>query len=77
MELQIILSEGNIHTKLNIDNTKIQKMLFIFNALEDGWIIEKSNESYIFRKKHEEKREYFLDSYLKDFIKTHIDFLNN
>ena len=74
MELQIILNEGNVVTKLNIDNIKIQKMMFIFNALEDGWIIEKTNESYIFRKKHEEKREFFSDSYLKEFIKTHIDF---
>ena len=74
MELQIILNEGNVVTKLNIDNIKIQKMMFIFNALEDGWIIEKTNESYIFRKKHEEKREFFSDSYLKEFIKNHIDF---
>ena len=74
MELQIILNEGNVTSKLNIDNTKIQKMMFIFNALEDGWIIEKTNESYIFRKKHEERREFFSDSYLKEFIKTHIDF---
>jgi hypothetical protein len=74
MELQIILNEGNVVTKLNIDNIKIQKMMFIFNALEDGWIIEKTNESYIFRKKHEEKREFFSDSYLKEFIKNHIGF---
>lgn len=75
MELQIILNEGNAKTKLNINNITIQKMLFIFNALNDGWIVEKSNESYIFRKKHEEREEYFLDSYLKEFIKSHIDFL--
>ena len=74
MELQIILNEGNVFTKLNIDNIKIKKMMFIFNALEDGWIIEKTNESYIFRKKHEEKREFFSDSYLKEFIKNHVDF---
>jgi len=72
MELEIILNESNVSTKLNIDNINIQKMLFIFNALEDGWSIKKSNETYIFRKKHEEKVEYFSDSYLKDFIKNHI-----
>lgn len=75
MELQIILKEGNVNSKLNIENINIQKMLFINNALEDGWIVEKSNETYIFRKKHEEKREFFLDSYLKDFIESHVNFL--
>jgi|TARA_B100001287_G_C22508430_1_gene447034 glucosamine 6-phosphate synthetase-like amidotransferase/phosphosugar isomerase protein len=41
---------------------------FIFNALEDGWNVEKRENCYIFRKKHENKREYYLDSYLNKFI---------
>ena len=73
MELQLILD--NSTTKLNISSLEIQKMLFINHALEDGWNIEKSGESYIFKKKHEEKIEYFRDSYLKDFIKAHSNFL--
>jgi hypothetical protein len=75
MELQLILNEGNVITKLNIENINIQKMLFIFNALENGWSVEKNNETYKFKKKHEEKTEYFLDSYLKEFISTHLNFL--
>jgi hypothetical protein len=41
---------------------------FIYNALENGWNIEKKDNFYIFRKKHENKREYYLDSYLNKFI---------
>lgn len=73
MELQLILDGSPI--KLNISSVNIKKMLFINNALEDGWNIEKVGESYVFKKKHEEKIEYFRDSYLKDFIKSHLNFL--
>lgn len=41
---------------------------FIYNALEDGWTIVKKNECYIFKKKHEQKKEVYLDSYLAKFI---------
>ena len=41
---------------------------FIYNALEDGWNITKKNDCYIFRKKHEQKKEVYLDSYLTKFI---------
>jgi len=75
MDLQIIFNNEGVVTKLDIDNLEIQKMLFLYNALEDGWKIEKDNNSYLFKKKHEEKKEYFSDSYLKDFIKTHFNFI--
>lgn len=44
------------------------KKEFVYNALEDGWNVEKKNDCYIFRKKHENKREYYLDSFLNKFI---------
>ena len=50
-----------------IDNIELQKMIFIFNALENGWTIKKNNEKYIFQKKHNNKKEIFLDNYLKKF----------
>jgi hypothetical protein len=55
------------------DNTKInkkqyQKMIFINNALDDGWSIKKMNEKYIFTKKHENRREIFQEDYLENFI---------
>jgi len=57
----------------NIDNIKLKKMVFLFNAINDGWTIKKQNGSYIFQKKHEGKKEIFLDSYLMSFIKNNFE----
>ena len=54
----------------NLDNITISKMTFIFNAINDGWIVEKqlnnnnNEEKYIFRKNHENKKEIFSNNYL-------------
>jgi hypothetical protein len=53
---------------IQMERKKFQKMLFITNALEDGWTIKKSQDSYIFTKKHENKREIFQENYLENFI---------
>jgi hypothetical protein len=45
-----------------------QKMMFISNALEQGWSVKKSNDTFIFSKKHENKREIFQEEYLERFI---------
>ena len=54
--------------KKNIDYIKLQKMAFIFNAIENGWTIKKNGTNYIFSKKHEGRKEIFLDTYLKRFM---------
>ena len=59
--------------ELNIDYIKLQKMGFLFNALENGWTIKKQKEVYIFTKSHEGEKEIFLDSYLRRFMKENID----
>jgi len=53
----------------NIEIRKFQKMVFVYNALEDGWTITKIGDNYIFKKKHHNDKEIFLDSYLNQFIK--------
>ena len=63
---------NNIH----IDRPRFQKMVFIMNALEQGWSIKKNNDSYIFSKKHEGLREVFMDNYLEKFIETNADVQN-
>jgi hypothetical protein len=55
-----------------LDRLKYQKMMFIMNALDFGWTIKKSRDSYIFTKKHEGKKEVFHENYLESFIKTNI-----
>jgi len=52
----------------NGENMKLRKMLFICNALNNGWSIKKRKDSYIFTKNHEGKKEVFLDSFLQNFI---------
>jgi hypothetical protein len=52
----------------------ICKVKFIMNALEDGWSIKKRDDSYIFTKKHENKREIFCESYLEKFIANKMPF---
>jgi hypothetical protein len=51
-----------------VDKIQFQKMLFIMNALDDGWAVKKSQDKYIFSKKHENKIEVFQEEYLATFI---------
>ena len=57
-----------------MNNDVLHKMLFIYNAIEDGWSVKKINNLYIFTKKHENKKELYLDNYLKKFIKENMIF---
>lgn len=45
-----------------------QKMLFIFNSLENGWTVTKRDDNYVFSKKHENSSEVLTDDFLKSFI---------
>ena len=68
MELEI----NDIQNFDNLDVLTKTKMMFIFNSLENGWKIKKSNDKYIFSKKHENKKEFLLDNYLNTFIKENL-----
>lgn len=59
--------------KLNINPSKFHKMIFIFNALENGWTVKKKDNNYIFVKNHENKREIFSDDYLNVFMQENTD----
>ena len=50
-----------------------KKKQFIWNALEDGWEIRKKDNSYIFSKSHEGKKEVFSESFLRAFIVKNLD----
>lgn len=56
------------------DYKYIQKMIFLHNAIENGWTVEKKNELYIFKKKHHQKDEYFKEIYIDHFIKENLQF---
>jgi hypothetical protein len=74
IELKVnIESTGGPNYDIRIENIKFQKMLFLFNAINDGWSIKKRQDSYIFTKNHEGKKEVLLDSYLLSFMKGNFD----
>ena len=66
--------EVNIENKnIQLNSIIFQKMLFLYNALDEGWAVEKKNNNYVFTKKHEGKKEVFLDSYLQTFMQSNMD----
>ena len=69
--------ELKIPDKVNIDNFEMQKMIFIYNALEEGWQIKKNENKYIFSKRHENSQEIYLDTYLQNFLTSNIEVKNN
>jgi hypothetical protein len=79
MEIKINSHEKNNEKNnetINIDNIKFQKMVLLYNAIEEGWTIKKRNNKYYFIKKHEEKKEFMNDNYLIKFIETSSDITN-
>jgi len=58
----------------NIEYNDIQKMIFIFNALNDGWSVKKlDTDKYEFIKDKEKlKKEVVLEECIKKFVKYNI-----
>jgi len=56
--------------QIQINKKLFQKMIFLTNALDQGWKIQKTDNSYIFTKKHENKKEVFQADYLERFIES-------
>ena len=69
-------SDFKLQEHITIENKKMAKMLFIYNALENGWTIKKRDKNYLFRKKHEGKKEIFSNEYLSRFLGENFD-INN
>jgi hypothetical protein len=58
----------------NIEYNDIQKMIFIYNALQDGWTVKKmETDKYEFIKDKEHiKKEVVLENCIKEYIKYNI-----
>jgi len=65
MQNEILASTS---TNIKLDKSQIRKMMFLMNALEQGWSLKKLNNSYIFTKKHENRKEIFQENYLENFL---------
>ena len=69
MNVSVDINNNN----MNVDCILLQKMIFIYNALEKGWKVKKKKNLYIFTKTHEGKKEVLLDDYLKRFMLNNLD----
>jgi len=76
MDIEINIANSDDNKQIEIEQTKFQKMVFLYNALDNGWSIKKRNNSYIFSKNHEGKKEIFEASYLSIFMKENSN-INN
>ena len=72
MDIKINLETLTDLENVKIDVIKFQKMLFLFNAIEQGWSVKKRGESFVFVKSHEGKKEVLEESYLKKFMKSNL-----
>ncbi len=68
MEIEVPISGDS-----KIEFLKLQKMVFVFNAVQDGWCVHKSTDKYIFTKGHNGTKEVYLDSFLKQFLTDNLD----
>ena len=60
--------ELDVVNKPVLTGLEMRKMVFVMNALENGWSVKKRGDHYIFKKKHEGKREVWRKDYLERFI---------
>ena len=61
------------HGDAHVDVVTLHKMALLYNAVHDGWTVRKNNDRYIFSKPHENRREVFLDSFVKTFMRENLD----
>lgn len=75
-------TEGSSSLNNQIDPVCVQKMVFIYNALNDGWEVKKkSDNKYLFSKSvndlsEEVKKEINLDDYLRKFLQFNLNIEN-
>lgn len=50
------------------NNKEMSKMVFIFNAIEDGWNVKKTKNSYIFSKHKSKEKQVLTEDFLNQFI---------
>jgi hypothetical protein len=68
MDINVYLEKN-----ITIKNIQFQKMLLLYNAINDGWGVKKENNSYIFTKPHNNIKEVFKEEYLTSFMNKNFD----
>jgi hypothetical protein len=60
-----------------IDASTFAKMSFVYNAVNDGWVVRKKKEKYVFVRPHDNRKEVFESAYLEAFIKRNMPITSN
>ncbi len=47
------------------------KIIFICNAIEDGWSVKKKNDVYVFSKHKGKEKQVYEEKYLEKFIQKY------
>jgi hypothetical protein len=63
---------SNSTTHIELERKILIKMNFIYNAIQDGWSVKKQQDTFIFSKKHEGKKQIFQPEYLEQFIEKNM-----
>ena len=74
MDNKNLSQSSNNNDERDIEYKDIQKMVFIFNALNDGWTIKKiDTDKFEFTKDTEKiQKEIILEECIKKYIKCNI-----
>lgn len=64
---------------MNVDLKKYtpkewSKILFIMNAIEDGWCVRKKEGTYIFSKHKGKEKQVYEEKYLERFVQKYFNF---
>ena len=62
------IQSDSLPDTMKVEKAQLRKLMFLANALDQGWSIKKSADSYVFTKKHENRREIFQENYLETFL---------
>jgi hypothetical protein len=57
----------------NFEIIDLQKMIFIYNALQKGWSVKKIKDDKFEFKKTKDSEVLDLDQYMKDFITNNLN----
>ena len=73
MDIQLNLEGLANLENVRVDSIQLQKMVFLFNALQEGWTVKKRNDSFVFTKSHEGRKQILEESFLKKFMNSNLD----
>lgn len=59
--------------KNDMSNKELSKLLFIINAIEDGWQVRKSGKNYLFSKNKRNAKKVFSNEFLGKFMLKYIN----